>query len=423
MGTWLVALAAAVMVTGCGQTLKEFACGPEKSCGQGGLCEPSGFCSFEDPSCPSGRRYGDLGGPSGDCTPGGVQQQMDAAIDGPPDARPDAPPDALFCYGTAPISICFATPPAGPKTYSGQIDTMTSTMCAATVSGATDYCVLAGGAITIDARLRATGKRALVLLATDSITVGGAVDVGSHRGANPETGAGADPSSCVTSAGLGPTGGGGGAGGSFAGTGGAGAVSANTVTTGGTPGLPVTNFALRGGCPGQDGDGANKGTGGHGGGAVLLFAVNTIDIQNDITAAGEGGAGATMSTSGGGGGGAGGMIWLDAPTIMNAGNKLVLANSGAGGEGSGFNAGNAGDPGEDSTTTAAASGGHGGPTNGGDGGDGSAAMLAGPGVAGHAGTNTGFNGGGGGGGGGAGVVKARAAANLGNKVSPPITAQ
>lgn len=31
-----------------------------EDCGNAGFCEPTGFCSFEDAGCPSGRRYGDL---------------------------------------------------------------------------------------------------------------------------------------------------------------------------------------------------------------------------------------------------------------------------------------------------------------------------------------------------------------------------
>lgn len=36
---------------------KAFTCATDEQC-SGGWCEPSGYCSFEDPDCPSGRRYG-----------------------------------------------------------------------------------------------------------------------------------------------------------------------------------------------------------------------------------------------------------------------------------------------------------------------------------------------------------------------------
>lgn len=42
-----------------------FSCSDDASCGaagQAGQCEPSGFCSFEDQACPSGRRFGTLAG-------------------------------------------------------------------------------------------------------------------------------------------------------------------------------------------------------------------------------------------------------------------------------------------------------------------------------------------------------------------------
>jgi hypothetical protein len=37
-----------------------FACSEDAQCGASGVCEPSGYCSFVDDACPSGRRYGSL---------------------------------------------------------------------------------------------------------------------------------------------------------------------------------------------------------------------------------------------------------------------------------------------------------------------------------------------------------------------------
>jgi len=418
MGTRAASIAAVVLVTSCGGNA-EYRCDtPGHSCGASGTCEPTtGFCSVPDSSCPSGSRYdGSLAGDlSGQCV--GGNPPADAGIDAA--VINDAPPDArLFCYGTAPISICFAAAPTGTQSFSGTIDTGISTMCATNVvSGGTGLCVLAAGAITIDGRLRGTGTKPLVLLATNSITISAAIDVGSHRNATPETGAGADPADCANTAGTPPAIGGGGAGGSFLGRGGAGAVSVKTNSTGGVSGTAANNVVLRGGCRGQDGEGTNKGTGGSGGGALLLIA-GTITIGADITAGGEGGTGGSQNTSGGGGGGAGGMIWLDAPVVTNLLSNLVLANGGAGGEGSGNNAG---DPGQDSTATTAAGGGNQGTVNGGDGGDGSAGIAAGAGAGGNPGS--GANGGGGGGGGGSGLIKTRAGIDLGTRVSPAVTLQ
>jgi hypothetical protein len=53
-----------------------FICADDEQCGDEGICEASGFCSFPDPACDSGRRYGKLAGklagacvdPSGETT-------------------------------------------------------------------------------------------------------------------------------------------------------------------------------------------------------------------------------------------------------------------------------------------------------------------------------------------------------------------
>lgn len=51
-------LAAAVLtLAACQQLDATFRCGAEASCGNG-TCEPTGYCSFDDSGCTSGRRYG-----------------------------------------------------------------------------------------------------------------------------------------------------------------------------------------------------------------------------------------------------------------------------------------------------------------------------------------------------------------------------
>ena len=66
----LVALAAG----GCIK-LDSFACAQSSECQSGdmlGTCEPAGLCSFPDPSCPSGKKFGELaGGQSGQCVEDG----------------------------------------------------------------------------------------------------------------------------------------------------------------------------------------------------------------------------------------------------------------------------------------------------------------------------------------------------------------
>lgn len=58
-------LALIIGAYGCG--VRAFVCTDDPECGDGGVCEPGGGCSFADEQCPSGRRYGahapdDLGG-------------------------------------------------------------------------------------------------------------------------------------------------------------------------------------------------------------------------------------------------------------------------------------------------------------------------------------------------------------------------
>src|SRR5689334_10333774 len=65
---------------GCHIDAGTFRCSTTAECGTGATCEPSGFCSFDDSTCTSGRRYGKLA-PSGVaniCTDAVV---IDAGID------------------------------------------------------------------------------------------------------------------------------------------------------------------------------------------------------------------------------------------------------------------------------------------------------------------------------------------------------
>ena len=60
---------AAAMVAACGEP-RAFACERDDQCvaaaGEG-FCEADGWCSFADADCDSGRRYGELSGPAGQC--------------------------------------------------------------------------------------------------------------------------------------------------------------------------------------------------------------------------------------------------------------------------------------------------------------------------------------------------------------------
>jgi hypothetical protein len=145
------------------------ACGPQGEC-------PSGLTCNELQVCDRG-----IAGPIADAA-------IDPPItDAPIDAPPDAPPDAQTCFGTAPFTICLRNSPSSPVIFAGLtgLDTTSSPLCAATVSGGDGYCVIAGTSITINAGIsvQAVGAKPLVLLASDSITTGvvSTIDVGSHR--------------------------------------------------------------------------------------------------------------------------------------------------------------------------------------------------------------------------------------------------
>jgi hypothetical protein len=331
--------------------------------------------------------------------------------------------DNALCLGNF-VRICVETP-TQPLVISEPmtLDTMASPLCVA-VRSRGDYCVIAATEMTIFRPIRATGRRPLVLLASGTITTGDTIDVGSHRGMVPETGAGADPASCSvgTLPGTFAEAAGGGAGGSFAGMGGNGGLS-GTGTEMAPGGISAAATAavteLRGGCAGQDGALVlDSGLAGHGGGAVYFIAGNSISLHGDVLAGGEGGGGVT--TGGGSGGGAGGMIGFDAPSVTVTG--AVVANGGGGGEGASFSSGVRTHPGQDAVSFLPAPGGAGGDDAGGDGGKGAAGAVTGAGQPGGAGTaGPAGEAGGGGGGGGAGVIKAPANANLSTSVSPPAT--
>ncbi len=318
--------------------------------------------------------------------------------------------DARVCFGSSRLGICLASAPLQPLAIPSPLalDTTSSPLCSAFV-GDGGYCVVAATRLAIDANVRATGARPLVLLASESITIaaGATVDVGSHRvraSGTPETGAGADSTACDLGTGVTQVSLGGGAGGSFAGSGGAGGSSNASGAAGGTPGgVAGAITVLRGGCAGQDGaEEVSSGPGGHGGGAVFLIAGTKIDVSGSINAGGEGGGGRFVA--GGGGGGSGGLIGFDAPMVTVTG--LLVANGGGGGEGADGSGQASARDGDDATAITAAMGGAGGVPAGGHGGNGSAGGAGGRGEPGGIGIA------GGAGGGGAGFILVPVTANL-----------
>jgi hypothetical protein len=321
----------------------------------------------------------------------------DAAIDGA-ELNGKLPPT---CLGTF-LQVC-VDPPASPVTLTAPIDTGTSKLCVPyTATPAIDACVISGQSIAIagGTTVAVTGRKPLILLATDGITISGTLDAASHPG--QPGGPGADAGPCPAIGFTNPTHGGQGGGGWGGSFGTAGARGGGGAT--GNGGIPPAAFAtttLRGGCPGADGadNGRGKGARGRGGGAVVLLAAHTLTIDGTVTASGAGGGGAT-SGGGGGGGGSGGMIVLDAATVNTPGK--VFANGGGGGEGGSLATGHGG--GESSAPGSAGGGGNGGSQTGGDGGDGSSGTTQ-PLPGGSGGPAVLDSGGGGAGGGGAGIIK------------------
>lgn len=84
----------------------EFHCADNTACGASGQCETTGFCSFADPDCASGRRYdSSAGGLADQCTGGGTTND-DGGVDAPPpgDGAIDAPPTAGCPNGYAALT-------------------------------------------------------------------------------------------------------------------------------------------------------------------------------------------------------------------------------------------------------------------------------------------------------------------------------
>jgi hypothetical protein len=339
-------------------------------------------------------------------------------VDGSPDGGDGS---SIVCVG-APDGLlgntCFS--PASTVLLVGNalIDTDTSMLCDA---DSTAHCFVTGTAIEISGNLVVQGSRALVLWSATTITASGTIDAASHVG---KTGPGASPPNCqVLDAGVIasiPMAGAGGSGASYANAGGHG----GTARTGGSsisngevaPSVPA---AMVGGCVGGNG-GLTNGSGGQGGGAIYLVAGSKIVIKAVINASGVGGSGGFVSASafgGGGGGGSGGLIGLDAPTLVLDGATLV-ALGGGGGAGATTSAG--GSDGTDPIDVPPSQGLGGAATvavnNGGSGGS----LVGGGGSTGGNVQNNEVGGGGGGGGGPGHIVGFGSGTIMGSTVAPPL---
>jgi hypothetical protein len=343
------------------------------------------------------------------------------------------PVDANPCVGGGMVQLCLAALPREPLTIDAnrEIDTDRDSRCAAfTPAGPgapanQPWCVIASTTLTIarGATLSATGARALVLVALESVQIDGTLDVAS-RVRPRRRGAGSQPADCTPAGGG--NGQGGGAGGSFTSRGGnGGAAPAPQAGSGGIAGSPVQATRFRGGCRGGNGgfvDPIFGGDPGEGGGAVYVIApAITVSETGAVNASGAGGSSTSDSQVAGGGGGSGGMIGIEASTLVLRTGARVFANGGGGGEGAGCGAPGRGAPGANGqdpvSPIIAALGGRMDP-EGGNGGNGAISNIVGE--VGAAGILCSGGSGGGGGGGGVGAVVLRGAvSDQGAQISPP----
>ena len=364
--------------------------------------------------------------PGGDDTPG-----TDAAVPGDTGGPVDVPCVPGF------LDLCTQANPttALDITTTQTINTDFDQRCRRfpQADGGGDVCLLYMTSVNIASTgsLTASGKRPLALASTTTMTIAGAIDVASH---GIQIGPAADAKGCnfasppATDSG----GGAGGAGGSFTLPGGNGGTgdnndngSPNGTAAPGTHGTTTTITGLRGGCPGQtggnEGNGMGNGrggNGGHSGGALYLFARQSLMITGSVRATGEGGDGGD-GMSGGGGGGTGGLVVIESRSLTISGQ--ISANGGGGGQGGGLNNNNrvSGRDGDDGALgTAPAAGGAGANNNDpdfGTGGAGGATAAAGNGAT--------ADFGGGGGGGAAGMIKLIGASQqlTGSTISPAPT--
>ncbi len=434
-------LSAVVAMVGAGGCLRatEQACVTDEQC-SGGRCESDGRCSFSDPACPSGWRYGDgagdmsgvcvggSGGPDAADGPDGdarVDGGGDAPIDGPGDGPTDAAIDGLVgdliphvraqdeAVGLQPITFgngADYTINTGTLTISPTINLPIGGFTVVPQDGGgPDLALLRVSAFTLPtgSSITVTGSRPLVVLA-QTIDVQGPIEAGaSHEAPGPgglAAGMGDGFGRPGGHSGTSDSGGGGGSFGTAGGNGGA----VNSLPGGiaggvhGDPTIPTLIGGSGGGTAYQNATCPQSGLGGGGGGAIQMYASMMLVIggPGSINTGGGGGAGGNCSAEAlaGGGGGSGGAIYLQSPILRNMG--LLTAKGGGGGGGA--SPGTPGLPGADGFAGAgSALGGSGGGLNSGAGGDGSNLL------GGSNGENGASNAGGGGGGGGRIVLRYR----------------
>jgi hypothetical protein len=344
------------------------------------ICVLSASCSFD----PSGADGDGTGSGEADASPGDLDLDSGAGLDGTSSAEFDCAE-----WTATDFSPCTLPDPVGdldltkPGTYTFDTDgpsltdpdTLDVPIATTTVGAGPEATLVVATSVTIgmEATLRVTGTRPLIIASRSDIQVDGVIDVGSSAASGPGAGANTGACSGVQDGFNHSRGGGGGGGGGLGAAGGRG--GAGDLGGGGAGGaggnMTAAPTQFFGGCPGGEGGIGDVigggGDPGDGGGAIELAAFGTVRIDGVIAACGGEGRGAVGADCAGGGGGSGGMIALDAPSVVIASSAVLAANGGGGGEGSGpgQTPGGDGEPGQHSASPASggagASGANGGP--------------------------------------------------------------
>ncbi|HEY1552846.1 MAG TPA: hypothetical protein VGG28_33685 [Kofleriaceae bacterium] len=339
---------------------------PDASCANGTCSNPAfPYCDFD----------GSIGGTAGECvavtcSPGDVKECSGSAALTCNDAGDgyDLDSCALGCTNNGSAHCAYLQPTYMPDvcdsraagssitfTGSGTLDPNLDSNCTGGVlmqAGANDICVVrynsisvvAGSTLTI---LGAAGSgRALALVADDTLTVDGFVDVGAHTGLNGP-GGGTFISGALPGGAPGVIYGGGGAGGASAG--GAGGAHNGSNDSGGQDGgamnggqptmNPASLAVLVGGASSpvpvnDDPPGTTIASIGGGGGALEVVSCHgVVTVSGMINAGGGGGSGGIdpLIPIGGFGGGAGGNVLIEGVGVSITGS--VFANGGGGGAG------------------------------------------------------------------------------------------
>ena len=204
--------------------------------------------------------------------------------------------------------------------------------------------------IHAEVEVKIRGSRVLALGSKEDVFISGRIEAAAERHVPGPGGwaPGSGPGFGQTGSGSPPTGNGGGGGAGHLAAGGRGG-SSGLGGSGGSGGQSYGALGLStlaGGSGGGSGASADPllGTGGAGGGAIMLFSLGEIAVlENGYINAGGGGGYRGGSGKAGGGGGSGGAIVLEAPWVRVLG--VIAANGGGGGGGDNDGDGENGQPG------------------------------------------------------------------------------